>query len=44
MQPQRYVVLDAIPRNPSGKHDIPRLREDVLAGSAPARVTASESS
>jgi len=41
MQPQRYAVLDAIPRNASGKHDIPRLREEVLSGTA-SGVKASE--
>lgn len=29
MQPARYVSLAAIPRNGSGKHDIPALREQV---------------
>lgn len=32
MQPARYVVLEGVPRNASGKHDIPTLREQVLAG------------
>lgn len=30
MQPARYVVLDAIPRNASGKHDIPTLKQQVV--------------
>jgi len=29
MQPARYVVLDAVPRNASGKHDIPTLKQQV---------------
>jgi acyl-CoA synthetase (AMP-forming)/AMP-acid ligase II len=36
MQPARYVVLDAIPRNASGKHDIPTLKRQVVTESAPA--------
>lgn len=38
MQPGRYVALDAIPRNGSGKHDIPALRDQVTQPreSAPA--------
>ena len=31
MQPARYVVVDAIPRNASGKHDIPSLKKQVDA-------------
>jgi acyl-CoA synthetase (AMP-forming)/AMP-acid ligase II len=30
MQPARYRVLDAIPRNASGKHDIPTLKQQVV--------------
>lgn len=30
MQPARFLVLDTIPRNASGKHDIPALKEQVL--------------
>jgi acyl-CoA synthetase (AMP-forming)/AMP-acid ligase II len=36
MQPARYVVLDAVPRNASGKHDITALKAQV----APAVPTA----
>jgi acyl-CoA synthetase (AMP-forming)/AMP-acid ligase II len=39
MQPARYVVLDAIPRNASGKHDIPTLKQQVV-GDADAPTTA----
>lgn len=31
MQPARFVVLEAVPRNASGKHDIPALRSQVVA-------------
>jgi acyl-CoA synthetase (AMP-forming)/AMP-acid ligase II len=30
MQPARYAVLEAIPRNASGKHDIRTLREQIV--------------
>jgi acyl-CoA synthetase (AMP-forming)/AMP-acid ligase II len=36
MQPARFAVLDAIPRNASGKHDIPTLKQMVVAGKTPA--------
>ena len=32
MQPARYVALEAIPRNASGKHDIPRLKASLIEG------------
>jgi acyl-CoA synthetase (AMP-forming)/AMP-acid ligase II len=31
MQPARYEVLAAIPRNANGKHDIPFLKQELLA-------------
>jgi acyl-CoA synthetase (AMP-forming)/AMP-acid ligase II len=31
MQPSRFVILDAIPRNATGKHDIPTLRSQVIS-------------
>lgn len=34
MQPARYVVLESIPRNASGKHDIPTLRSQVVAAAS----------
>jgi acyl-CoA synthetase (AMP-forming)/AMP-acid ligase II len=33
MQPARFLILPSIPRNPSGKHDLPQLK--TLAGSSP---------
>jgi len=33
MQPVRYALLDEIPRNASGKHDLPRLRSVVNSSS-----------
>ncbi|HEV7838576.1 MAG TPA: AMP-binding protein [Gemmatimonadaceae bacterium] len=35
MQPVRYIVMSAIPRNPSGKHDIPRLKATLSAEANP---------
>jgi amino acid adenylation domain-containing protein len=35
MQPVRYVVMDAIPRNSSGKHDIMQLKAALSAEAAP---------
>ena len=32
MQPARFVVLDAIPRNPSGKHDLQQLKVTAASG------------
>lgn len=32
MQPVRYVVMDAIPRNPSGKHDLAQLKAAISGG------------
>lgn len=34
MQPARFVTLAAIPRNGSGKHDIPTLKSTLVAGAA----------
>jgi acyl-CoA synthetase (AMP-forming)/AMP-acid ligase II len=34
MQPQRYVTLEAIPRNASGKHDILTLKQQVVPSAA----------
>jgi acyl-CoA synthetase (AMP-forming)/AMP-acid ligase II len=34
MQPARFVILPAIPRNASGKHDLPRLKLEVSSPSA----------
>jgi amino acid adenylation domain-containing protein len=31
MQPVRYIEMSAIPRNPSGKHDIPQLKATLSA-------------
>jgi acyl-CoA synthetase (AMP-forming)/AMP-acid ligase II len=31
MQPSRFVILDAIPRNATGKHDIPTLKSQVTS-------------
>jgi len=39
MQPARYVCLTAIPRNPSGKHDLVRLKA-IVAGEQPPKVIA----
>ncbi|HYC51756.1 MAG TPA: AMP-binding protein [Gemmatimonadaceae bacterium] len=36
MQPARYVVIDAVPRNASGKHDIPALKAQVVVADAPS--------
>jgi len=35
MQPARYVCVTAIPRNPSGKHDLPKIKDIVAAPTAP---------
>ena len=35
MQPVRYVCLTAIPGNPSGKHDLPRLKAIVAGDPSP---------
>jgi acyl-CoA synthetase (AMP-forming)/AMP-acid ligase II len=32
MQPARFVVLPAIPRNPSGKHDLQQLKITAASG------------
>jgi acyl-CoA synthetase (AMP-forming)/AMP-acid ligase II len=34
MQPARYVVLDAVPKNASGKHDIQTLKAQVTAAAS----------